>query len=538
LKNRFFTSIAAKPSAAQRPVGSPTRSSPNPRGPRILRWHIGVALTVSVSLVAGIALVLQNWPYRHRKIQPLLEDVFGSQVKIGHYHRTYFPHPGFMATDIILRRKSAPNQLAIGSVKSLFVQGSWIDLLLLQQRVERVVMTGVHLELPPPGSQAAREDFPNGSSSDFTGPDTAIGQLEIHNSFLDVLQTNGGRISFPIETLEIEPMQKGLPMRYTVDMENAIPHGHIHATGSFGPLNSSNIDATPVSGQFMFNGVQLKDVGNISGTLSSSGHFDGQLASIRAEAETRTPDFAVNRGMPTAVEGRVQCMVNGVNGDVTYQSMNIRLGGTEILVNGSTQGRPKKSTVLDVSIPKGHAEDLLRPFLTRAVPLTGWAALHAHVFLAPSNEATGFWQRLHVDGAFDAPAENLVNPQMKKDISDFSQRAQGQQPSQDETDAVSGISGTVSIRDEIASTQALNFRVAGPQAHLVGTFAFHTSTVHLTGNLAMESDISHATTGFKSFLLKPLSPLFKKKKAGAVIPIAVTGTPGHYSVSEDVLHTK
>ena len=491
-----------------------------------------------MSLVAGIALVLQNWPYRHRKIQPLLEDVFGSQVKIGHYHRTYFPHPGFMATDIILRRKSAPNQLAIGSVKSLFVQGSWIDLLLLQQRVERVVMTGVHLELPPPGSQAAREDFPNGSSSDFTGPDTAIGQLEIHNSFLDVLQTNGGRISFPIETLEIEPMQKGLPMRYTVDMENAIPHGHIHATGSFGPLNSSNIDATPVSGQFMFNGVQLKDVGNISGTLSSSGHFDGQLASIRAEAETRTPDFAVNRGMPTAVEGRVQCMVNGVNGDVTYQSMNIRLGGTEILVNGSTQGRPKKSTVLDVSIPKGHAEDLLRPFLTRAVPLTGWAALHAHVFLAPSNEATGFWQRLHVDGAFDAPAENLVNPQMKKDISDFSQRAQGQQPSQDETDAVSGISGTVSIRDEIASTQALNFRVAGPQAHLVGTFAFHTSTVHLTGNLAMESDISHATTGFKSFLLKPLSPLFKKKKAGAVIPIAVTGTPGHYSVSEDVLHTK
>jgi hypothetical protein len=131
MKNRFFASIAAKPSAVQRPVGSSIHSSSSPRGPRIRRWHIATALIVSVALVAGITLVMQNWPYRHRKIQPLLEDVFGSQVAIGHYHRTYFPHPGFMATDLVLRRKSAPNQPAIGSVQSLFVQGTWIDLFLL-----------------------------------------------------------------------------------------------------------------------------------------------------------------------------------------------------------------------------------------------------------------------------------------------------------------------------------------------------------------------------------------------------------------------
>jgi hypothetical protein len=54
----------------------------------------------------------------------------------------------------------------------------------------------------------------------------------------------------------------------------------------------------------------------------------------------------------------------------------------------------------------------------------------------------------------------------------------------------------------------------------------------------MESDISHVTTGFKSVLLKPLAPFFKKKHAGAVIPIAVTGGPGHYTVTQDLLHQK
>ena len=54
----------------------------------------------------------------------------------------------------------------------------------------------------------------------------------------------------------------------------------------------------------------------------------------------------------------------------------------------------------------------------------------------------------------------------------------------------------------------------------------------------MKSDVSHVTTGFKSVLLKPFAIFFKKKHAGAVIPIAVTGTPGHYKVTQDISHDK
>ena len=57
----------------------------------------------------------------------------------------------------------------------------------------------------------------------------------------------------------------------------------------------------------------------------------------------------------------------------------------------------------------------------------------------------------------------------------------------------------------------------------------------MTGDLRMQTDISHVTTGFKSFVLKPLAPFFKKKDAGAVVPIAVTGSPQNYKVSQNII---
>jgi hypothetical protein len=78
----------------------------------------------------------------------------------------------------------------------------------------------------------------------------------------------------------------------------------------------------------------------------------------------------------------------------------------------------------------------------------------------------------------------------------------------------------------------------GVGVDLSGSFNLRNSTVDLTGNLRMQSDISHTTTGFKSALMKPLIPFFKKSKAGAVIPIAVTGRSGGYKVTQNLLHRK
>ena len=62
---------------------------------------------------------------------------------------------------------------------------------MLRQRVQLVDVTGLHIIVPAVGSRAMRENFPSGSSADFTGPDTMIERFEAHNSLLDVMYDDG-----------------------------------------------------------------------------------------------------------------------------------------------------------------------------------------------------------------------------------------------------------------------------------------------------------------------------------------------------------
>lgn len=512
---------------------------------RARRWLILAGFVLLAGLMTGIWLLGQNWPFRYRKIHPLLEDVFGSKVIIARYHRTYFPHPGFIATGITLRRDSAPDQPSIGTMSTLFVQGRWADFFLLRDRVQSVDVTGLHLVLPPPGSRAAKEDFPQSSSSGFTGPETEIGLFQAHDAVLDILRDNGKRITFPFLWLRIANMHRGHAMQFDADMDNALPYGRILASGSFGPLNPRDISQTPVSGRFTFDHVHLSDLGELHGTLNSSGQFHGMLGAIRADAKTETPDFAVSDGRPIQVTGSVQCIINGLNGDVAYRSLEARTGSTVVHATGVTAGTPGKSTHLEVVVEQGRVEDVLRPFLASTAPIAGPIQLHARAYLAPTQPDQGFLDRLHVAGAFDIPAEKLTEADLRKELAAFSLRAQGAKvpdppkgtPPTD-ADVISSLQGTATIEKGIVRTSNLRFQVAGAKARLSGTFNFDNCAVHLTGMLATHADLSGDTTGFKSILLLPLDPFFKKHRHGAVIPIAVTGTPGHYKVAQDITHSK
>ena len=531
----------------QTPSVSRPRSRPQSReGRRRLRpWHFVVVVGAIIFAVAAY-FINAHWPFRYRVVKPLMEDVLASQVAVTNYHRTYFPHPGFVATGLTLHRKSASAATPpLGSAETVVVEGRWSDLLMLRQQVRLVDITSLHVVLPAPGSRALHEDFPPGSASDFTGPDTLIEQLKLHDAVLDVMRANGKRYSFPIADLEVRDFQKGRANTFAVDMQNAKPRGRIQARGDFGPFNAKYLAATPVSGTFTFSSVKLPDIGDISGTLSSTGRFTGALGSLETSATSKTPDFAVDGGKPTPVSGDIQCNVNGVTGEVVIHTVTVRSGETTVTARGAIQGSPK-TTNLDFVLENGRAQDAMRPFMQRTVPITGRVRLRGHAYVAPVQQGVGFLQRLKVDGVFAVPAERITNRDTEKSLTEFSQRAQTKKPDQrgddppsaTDSDALSSLEGPVSIRDGIAASQHLTFVVAGARAELQGTFNFHNQNVHLLGNMAMQSDISHATTGFKSFLLKPLAPFLRKKDAGAVVPIAVTGAPGHYKVTSNFLHNK
>ena len=179
-----------------------------------LRQKRRIWFAFAVGFVIGAAIgfyfISANWPYRYRKIRPMLEDDLASQIEVKSYHRTYFPNPGFVATGLTLRRKSALSLPPLGHADRMVVEGRWSDLLLLRQRVQTVDVTGLHIVVPPIGSKANRANFPPGSSSDFTGPDTAIEMFKFHNSILEIMKNDGKRLIFPVRELDLANFVKAM----------------------------------------------------------------------------------------------------------------------------------------------------------------------------------------------------------------------------------------------------------------------------------------------------------------------------------------
>lgn len=493
-----------------------------------------------VALVTGGVLAEKYWPYRYRNVKPMLEQVFASKVTVSHYHRIYFPHPGFVAKELTLRRNSAPGAPPIGSTQDLIVQGSWADLLTLRKRIMLVDVVGLHVMIPPVGSADMAKDFPAGSSADFAGPSIIVEKLHIHKAALDIMRTNGGRYTYPIREVVIRNLQMGQAISYFVDMQYTNPGGHLVARGSFGPLNPKNLGSTPVSGKFTFAPVNLDQIGELRGILSAKGDFQGPLTAVEGNVKAEVPNFAVSDGSPAAVSGSLQCTVNGLNGDVVMHQIVVKTGETTIDAGGSALGRPQV-TDLKLTVEKGRAEDLLHPFLKNEPPIVGSVWLKAHAHLAPDKEGETFFQRLTMEGSFDVPNERVTDTKTEKSLSSFSQRAQGGKSDSENNgaaDVLSGLKGPTTIRNGVVSTHRLTFEIPGASADLHGWYDLKDGGVHLDGDLKMKSDISHAVTGWKSVLLKPLSPFFKKKKTGAVVPIAVTGKTGHYQVSSNILHKK
>jgi hypothetical protein len=500
-----------------------------------------------VIVLAAIFFVELNahWPYRYRNVKPLLEDVFASHITIARYHRIYFPHPGFVADGLTLRRKNAPDIPPIGTAKQLTVRGNWLDLLFFRKRVRLVDVEGLHVVLPAPGSRASKEDFPAGSSADFAGPSTIVETLEMRNAILDIQHTDGPQSSYPIHDLTIHNVHEGEAAGFVVDMQNAKPTGRIQARGSFGPLNPKNLGATPLSGEFSFSDANLGEIGQLHGTLSARGKFSHSLASIEATASSDTPNFAVARGRPARVTGQVQCTVNGLNGDIVLHTIEVHTGETTIKAGGHITGSPK-TTYLEMQVTKGRAQDLMQPFMHSRAPIVGPVWLTSNARIAPAYPGTHFMQRLTVEGTFTVPAERLTNQHTETTLSAFSARAQGAgsgkgspgNPESTDADVLSSLTGHVTIRNGVLTTQHVAFTTPGASADLNGTYAFANGAAHLTGDLRTEASLSHTATGFKSVLLKPLNPFFRRKHAGAQLPIAVTGATGHYRVSQNILHKK
>lgn len=502
-----------------------------PRWLRIVGWcFLGL-------IVISIVLMATHWPFSRASVQEALESATGRPVEIGAFRSSYFP-PGCLAENIRVLHEGASDGAPLITIDKLLVQGSFTGLLFFApKRLAQVKVVGMHLRIPPkkPGGDGG---MPLGGQG---GKSLSIGKIVADGALLEFLPSEPGEKPYrlKIDGLEIREVGAGIPMRYRANFMISEPPGLVKSEGKFGPWNPNDPGTTPVSGTFTYTDVKLAPLKGISGTLQSKGKFEGPLGKIRAEGDIEVPNFHVDgSGNSVKLAVAFQALVNGTNGDVRLDPVDAYFLRTAVTTRGTVEGRrggKGKTTTLDLSIPNGRIDDLLRLFgEDKTAPMTGALNLRAHVLWPPGPPK--FLEKIRVDIDFGIDRGKFTSETTQGSIDRIGKAGLGENKKEQEADhrpLLSDLRGHAAFRNGVATLSRVFFTVPGASAQIHGTYGLIDHRVNLHGILDTKGKLSDSTTGFKAIIAKLITPFVKKKHEIKQVPFKITGTFVDATVSLD-----
>ncbi len=502
---------------------------PPTRHPFSAHRRILLVTACAIVLLATIGLVflIRYWPFNERQIvETLQETIPGTKVTIARFHNTHFVHPGCWAEGLVFVRLSSPAGLPpLIVVERLVIQANYHDLFLRPGYISRIIIDGLHIQVPPPGSSVAP---PNASQSADASPRrTVVGEIASSGILLEIGRRDDSPLKFNIHDVTLHSVGVGKVMSYNVNLQIPLPPGEIQSTGKLGPWNSNDLGQNPVSGTYKFERANLGVFSGIAGTLSSIGQFDGILAHIEVAGDTDIPNFAVKaKGHAIHLSSRFQVKVNGTNGDIGLTRVNVLLQNTPIEVRGSVLGKspePGKTTSLDLIARGGRVQDILRLFVKAPVPpMSGAINFRAHVVL-PSDRHP-FLKKVGLTGDFTVDNGRFAKAETQESVNKLSESSRGVKNRNGDAELVeSSLSSHVNLSAGVATFSNLSFSIPGALAQMNGKFNVLNEKLNFRGTLKTDAELSQTTHGIKAVLLKPLDPLFKRKHHGASIPIEMTG---------------
>jgi hypothetical protein len=440
----------------------------------------------------------------------------------------------------------APGQPPLVTVKRISIEARYSDLFARPGFVARIVLNGLRVHVPPLGSsEIAGKDSSGQSGNEPTK--TRVGEIVADGALLEIdRRGDHPPLKFDIHSLVLKSVSRDTPFSYAVAFTNAMPPGEITSQGRFGPWNTKDAGQTAVSGSYKFQQADLSTLPGISGILSSEGKFSGQLNQIDTRGNIEIPDFKIKEhANEIPLRARYIAAVNAINGDVFLQQVTATFLHTAIVASGAIAGHPGKKgkiTSLKFEAHDGRVEDVLRLFVKEGTPpMSGAAVWRANVLVAP--EGRPFLREVSLRGDFTI-AGGHFRPPTQASVDDLSQRArgqgQGQKSAGDRQSVTSDMESQVVLHNGAATLTNLSFKVPGALAHMNGTYDLFTDKVDFHGTLKTEAKLSQETSGLKSILLKPLNPIFKRKNAGAEVPVRLTGTYAdpHFGFDIDPVHKR
>jgi AsmA-like C-terminal region/AsmA family len=488
-----------------------------------------VAIVILAALcIFGVVLAF-HWPFSSQKVTQSVQESWPGKISVQGLRRTYFPHPGCVLENVALTRGSDTSGPPLVAIQRVTIQANYHDLLLRPGYISKIILEGLKISVP--AEQDTSQQTSKSSKSS-----TRIGEVYTKDATLEIATKDDGPLKFDIHQLSLKSISDTSPMSYDLAMRNPEPPGEIRSRGKLGPWDSQHLNEIPLSGSYTFDGVDLGVFEGIGGTLAAKGDFQGVLGRIETQGTTDTPKFEVTRSHhPIALKAKFSASVDGTSGDTMVRSVDGAFLKTQVLVEGSVAskaGQPGKTTALNLNVRNGRIEDVLWLFVQESkAPMEGATNFQAHVVWPSGHQK--FLKRVVLQGDFEIEHAQWTKPERQMSVNMLSKKASGKKKDPETPNVTADLKGKVLLRNEIAKFDDTSFKVPAAEATLHGTYNLEDTKIDFHGDLKTEASLSDDSTGVKAVLLKPLDPLFKKKHAGAVVPVEMTGRyhDPHFGVS-------
>jgi hypothetical protein len=537
----------------------------NPKRTKMAFVSLAVLLVATATAAITIAT---HWPFSQSKITQSLQETFPATVTFQKFHWTYFPHPGCVADGVEFHRLGRPTGTpAVATIQHLVIQAHYTDIFLRPNYLAHIILNGTHFQVPPRGTPLEETGWHETPSK------IRVGEIFADGAVIEIVrQSPNPPLRLEIQKLKLTSVSRNQPLSYSVAVHNPLPPGEIHAHGQFGPWNSDAPGQTPVAGDYTFQNADLSVFQGIAGTLFGKDKFQGTLQHIETHGRVDVPDFTVTQAEhPVHLTAEYRAIVNGTNGDVALQDVTASYLHTIVHAKGEIAGhtgQDGKTTSLDLAVREGRIQDVLWMFVHGKRPaLSGATNITVHVIIPP--DLHPFLHQIRMNGDFAISGGEFSRASTQGDVDTLSERARGIKPAEVKTtevkaaevkstgakptdaksadtktdqdsvdpnlqDVISNLYGHVQVHDGIAHFHEFSFSVPGAFARVHGIYNLENKEINLHGTLRTEAELSQMSSGFKSVLLKPLNVLFKKKHAGAEVPIHLIGTYKNPDVGMDL----
>lgn len=494
-----------------------------------MRW---AAFGILVAFVAAI-LVARHYaePILKARVIETLSAHFHNRVELAAFHVS-IAH-GFQVSGQGLKifgkfdtNIHEPGIQPVIAVQEFRFRAGILDLLHTPMRIHRVDLAGLQLNIPPREQREENLKLKKAKIKIYVDEfvcDEA--QLIINTVKPDKLP-----LDFEISRLDMRQIGPGQAMHFDATLINPKPVGEIQSSGFFGPWQPEEPRETPVKGEYSFSNADLSTIRGIGGTLSSTGRYEGTLGGILVDGKTNTPDFRISvSGHAVPLETVFHAKVDGTSGDTYLEPVQAKILHSTLVAKGSVVRvkDPKGHRILlDVRVAPGRIDDLLELGVRTSPPvMTGAVELTTKFDLSPGQG--DFSDRLRLAGNFHISQGHFNNEKVQSKVDALSMRSQGKPKKATDNipdNVPSDLTGTFALRDGLLSFSKLDFEVPGANVNLAGKYSLDGNQFDFHGTARMKATLSHMMTGWKSVLLKPVDPFFKKHGAGTELPVKVTGT--------------